>query len=175
MKIISFLLSLYLFTSCVNTSKRNIEKVVTEWQGKEIVIPEDIHYKILGRDTICDHLWAKPFRVFTYIDSVGCTSCQLQLQEWKELINFCKQQSIDISFVFVVHSSDFTKFTNDVKLYKFKEPIVYDYENQFHQMNKFPPYPYRTFLLNSKNQVQLIGSPIDNPQIWDLYKKVITH
>ena len=76
-------------------------------------------------------------------------------------------------FIFVVHSSDFKRFDAEVSFYKFDYPIIYDYHNSFDKLNKFPPAPYRTFLLDKDNKVQLIGSPINNPQIWELYKKVM--
>ena len=166
--IICFLLS------CVQSGKNDIKKIIQDWQEKEIVKPDIINYKILGKDTVCNELWDKPFRVLTYIDSVGCTGCRLRLPEWKMLIDSCRQQSIDISFIFIVHSSDFLSFTSDVKYQEFSEPIIYDYQNQFYKLNRFPPEPYRTFLLDSQNRVQLIGNPIETPQMWELYKKVIT-
>jgi len=148
--------------------------IMTEWQGKEITIPDILVYKILGRDTLCSDLWNKPFRIFTYIDSVGCTGCRFRLSEWKMLVDSCRQQSLDVSFIFVVHSSNFKHFTIDVKNHHFDEPIVYDYKNQFHRLNRFPPEPYRTFLLDNQNRVQIIGNPVETPQLWELYKAVIT-
>ena len=56
----------------------------------------------------------------------------------------------------------------------FDEPIIYDYHNQFFKLNQFPPDPYRTFLLDKQNKVQLIGNPVETPQLWELYNKVIT-
>lgn len=159
--------------TCGLSKKNDIKKIVQEWQSKEIIIPDQLTYKILGKDTLCDELWKSPFRIFTYIDSIGCTSCRLRLPEWKALIDSCREQSIDVSFIFAVHSSDFKRFTNDVKFHEFDEPIIYDFENRFYRLNRFPDDPYRTFLLNHENRVLLIGDPIGNPHLWQLYKKTI--
>ena len=160
--------------SC-NPKKREIKKIIQEWQGKEIIIPnEEIIYKISGRKIEDADLWSKSYKIFTYIDSVGCTSCQMGLNQWKELIDSCRDQLIDISFLFVVHSSNFTEFEDELLLYEFDYPIIYDYENTFERLNRFPSTPYRTFLLDKENKVILIGSPKNNRKLWNLYKQEIT-
>ena len=50
---------------------------------------------------------------------------------------------------------------------------IYDYNNDFEKLNHFPPAPYRTFLLDKENRVQVIGSPINNPEVWERYKNII--
>lgn len=148
-------------------------KMVGEWQGREIAIPANVTFKTLGRDTLCYDLLDKPFKILTYIDSTGCTSCQFGLHAWRGIIQLCRQQQLDVGFIFVVHSGDFRHFDADVLLYSFDYPIVYDYHDDFDKLNHFSPAPYRTFLLDKENKVQLIGSPIGNPQVWDLYLETI--
>ncbi len=164
-----------ILSSCGSSKKEDIKKIVQEWQGKEVLVPDgEITYKVLGRDTLCADLWDKPYKIFTYIDSIGCTSCQLGLPQWKALIDSCKQQQLDVSFLFAVHSSDFEYFGHEVRFNEFDYPLIYDYKNRFDKINHFPPSPYRTFLLDKNNKILLIGSPIHNPAVWALYKNVIT-
>jgi len=153
--------------------KNNIKKIVQEWQGKEILIPANVEYKILGQNTSGSTLWSSPHKILTYIDSVGCSGCKLGLSEWKMLIDSSKLQKLNVSFLFVIHSSDFIHFDREVRLHEFNYPIIYDYQNRFDSINHFHPAPYNTFLLDKDNKVQLIGSPINNPEMWELYKKAI--
>jgi len=154
--------------------KEDVKKIIQKWQGKEIIIPSDITFKSLGQDTASYFLLDKPFKIFTYVDSIGCTDCQLGVLAWRALIDSCNQQKMDIGFLFAVHSSDFEQFESQLKFYNFDYPIIFDYHNHFEKINKFPPAPYRTFLLDRYNKVILIGSPINKPLMWELYKKVIT-
>ena len=151
-----------LIFSCQMVRKDNVKKIMQEWYGKEILIPTEIEYRILGRDTVSSALWDKPYKILTYIDSIGCSSCQLGLPKWKMLIDSYKLQQIDIGFLFVIHSSDYDLLSWDIKENNFRHPVIYDYNNQFDKLNRFPPAPYRTFLLDKDNKVQLIGSPMDN-------------
>jgi len=148
-KRISIIFIVLFFCFCQTSRNEDVKKIIKKWQGREILIPDEIIFKTLGRDTVYTHLWEKTYKIFTYIDSIGCSSCQLGLTDWKKLINICQQQKIDLEFVFVVHSSDFEHFDNDVILYDFDYPIIYDYHNRFNKLNKFPPIPYSTFLLDT--------------------------
>ena len=160
--------------SCQN-NKSVVNQTVKEWQGKDILIPNGNYtYTILGRDTLYTDLWDKPYKILTYIDSIGCSACQMEIPQWMVLIDSCKLLHLDISFIFVIHSSDYKKLGYDIQLLGFDYPIIYDYQNSFDKINRFPPPPYRSFLLDKNNKVQVIGSPINNPKMWELYKKVIT-
>jgi len=160
-----------IFFSC--QPNKGVEQIVKEWQGKEILIPDgNLTYCVLGHDTCCTDLWDKPYKILTYIDSIGCSACQLGLHQWMVLIDSCKQLQLDVTFVFVIHSDDFMQLTRDVQFFGFDYPLIYDYQNSFDKINHFP-LSYRTFLLDKANKVKILGSPINNPRIWELYKKVI--
>ncbi len=164
---------IFLLFSCHISRKDDIKQIVREWQGKEVLVPAEPAYKILGRDTLCPDIWDQPYKIFTYIDSIGCTSCQLGLPQWKALIDSCYRQQINVKFIFAVHSSDYEYFGHELRFNEFNYPIIYDYHNDFDKLNRFPPAPYRTLLLDKDNRIQLIGSPVNNPAMWDLYLKII--
>jgi len=63
--------------------KGEVKKIIEDWMDKEILIPDDVMFQFFGRDTVCSYLWNKSHKVFTYIDSIGCSSCQLDLFVWK--------------------------------------------------------------------------------------------
>ena len=46
-------------------------------------IPTHSIFTIQGKDTVDFSLADADYKVVTYIDSVGCTSCKLQLPRWK--------------------------------------------------------------------------------------------
>ena len=169
-----FLLAAFLLTSCQWKNQNEFQRIVYKWQGRKIRMPRnEMQFKIMGRDTLCVDLWNKPYKIFTYVDSIGCTSCQLGLPKWKELIDSCILQQMNVSFLFVVHSNDYEEFERALKIFEFSYPIIYDYKNDFEKLNHFPPAPFRTFLLGKDNKVEAIGTPVDNPALWELYKKII--
>lgn len=164
--------------SCDSPQKKAQKKarqVVEEWMGKEIKLPDhEMTYKSMGRDTACSEIWDKPNKIFVYIDSVGCTSCRLGLSRWKEIIDSCRTEHPDLGFLFVVHSVSYRRFERELRDAEFTYPIIYDYRNEFHKLNQFPPDPYRTYLLDKNNKITVIGSPVTNTKMWHLYKKMLS-
>jgi hypothetical protein len=58
---------------------------------------------------------------------------------------------------------------------KFAYPIFFDREDKLNSINRFPrKTEFQCFLLDSSNRVISIGDPTLNPQIWELYKEVVT-
>ncbi|MCL2074080.1 MAG: hypothetical protein FWH18_09170 [Marinilabiliaceae bacterium] len=165
-----FILAIFVLSSCKESQQKRSEKIVSEWKDREIIIPDNITFKSLRQDTLCTYLWDKPYKIFTYIDSIGCTACNMNLYGWKGIIQLCKQEQFDVGFIFAVHSSNYNSFDADIVMYSFDYPIIYDYNNDFDKLNNFPPAPYRTFLLDKDNKVLLVGSPIGNIEMWEKYK-----
>lgn len=61
-----------LFSSCKESEKDKIARLVEEWEGKEILFPAHSFFTIQGKDTVDFSLADADYKVVTYIDSVGC-------------------------------------------------------------------------------------------------------
>lgn len=174
-----YLILLLIFLSLFNCSsykeKEYINKIVHEWKNKKIIFPEYTQVKILGKDTICSDLQTKNIKILIYIDSIGCTACKLNFYDWNEKIKSLSDIN-DLVFLFYIHSKDYKNFTNTLKGEGFNYPIFYDTQNKLATTNHFPKdQRFNTFLLNNENKVQLIGNPLGNKGMWELYIKEIKH
>lgn len=103
-----FLLLLSLLAACQESDKERLTRLVQEWDGKEIAFPAQAVFTVQGRDTV-DFRWqSAPYRIVTYVDSLGCASCKLQLPKWKQLI--AETDSLfgrdKLSYVFFFHPKD---------------------------------------------------------------------
>ena len=165
--------------SCKNNRKeKNDAEIVNEWIGKEIRFPENLPCYVLGRDTLsglCNELFRKEYKILTYVDSTGCSSCQLKLSEWQQLIEeadglfdgkvgfllyFQPKSLRDIYYLFVLE--------------KFIHPVIIDMAGIINRMNQFPQkMEYQCFLLDGDNKVLAVGNPVLNPHIWEFYKSQI--
>lgn len=149
-------------------------KAVEEWQSKEIVFPVDLDARILGRDTFCNDLFDKQLKVLIYIDSSGCTPCRMHLFQWNEVIKECKEYVDHLAFIFVVHTDNPKKIDIICEQNKFDYPIFYDCLGKMEQLNHFPKQAaFQTFLLEKDNKVKLIGDPLGNQKLMNLYMKII--
>lgn len=165
--------SIFVFYCMIGCHSNSNLKIIEYWQNKKIQIPDHLCWKSFGKDTfVSNNILNTPFKILIYIDSIGCSPCRLQLPEWKTLMNECKQSNIEISFLFVIHSSNYRPLESEFYFEDFSYPVIYDYNNDINKMNQFPKeHNFHTFLLDKDNKVLLVGSPINNRKMWRLYKQ----
>ena len=148
--------------------------IVKYWIDREIIIP-NLDAKINGRDTICNDIITKKYKILVYIDTTGGISCRLKLLDWQKYIDQIKSISNDIGFLFVVFSNNYQKFEDLQLKNHFHYPVFYDPKARLNQTNNLPKDDrYQVFLLNENNRVWGIGNPILNSEIHKLYEKIIT-
>lgn len=173
-----FILLLFsiLLISCKQSKKEEISHLVKEWQGKEILFPESMIFSRYATDTVDYAIPQSNYKVLIYIDSMGCTSCKLQLNKWKELVAYTDSLTKGaVPFLFVFHPKDRKEISYLLKREGVKFPVCIDTDDTLNKLNKFPSdMTFQTFLLDKNNRVTALGNPIHNLAIKELYLKHIT-
>ncbi len=159
-----------IWTSCQNAERSYLVNTVKEWEGKEIKFPAESVFTQYMYDTV-KYDTDLNFKLMVYVDSIGCTSCKLQLHKWKSFLHEMDSVSNDkIALLFYVCPNDKREFEHILKRDKFDYPICVDEHDSLNIMNHFSSDPrFQVFLLDKKNRVIAVGSPILNPKIKDLY------
>ena len=170
------LLLLFLLTACKENNKEKFAQLVQEWQGKEIVFPERMVFTRFVTEQVEYQIPETAYKILIYVDSTGCTSCKLQLPKWKELIAYTDSiTNNSIPFIFVFQSKDDKELRYILKRDNFDRPVCIDRNSQLDKLNKFPQdITFQTFLLDRDNKVKVIGNPVHNLAVKDLYLKQIT-
>ena len=170
------LLLLSLLTACKENNKEKFALLVQEWQGKEIVFPQNMAFTRFVTEPVDYRIPDAEYKVLVYVDSIGCTSCKLQLPKWKELIAHVDSATNgNIPFIFVLQSKDDRELRYILKRDNFDRPVCIDRNNRFDELNQFPQdITFQTFLLDKDNKVKVIGNPVHNLAVRDLYLKQIT-
>ena len=170
------LLLLSLLTACKENNKEKFAQLVQEWQGKEIVFPQNMAFTRFVTEPVDYRIPDAEYKVLVYVDSVGCTSCKLQLPKWKELIAHVDSATNgNVPFIFVFQSKDDRELRYILKCDNFDRPVCIDRNNRFDELNQFPQdITFQTFLLDKDNKVKVIGNPVHNLAVRDLYLKQIT-
>lgn len=171
----SFFFSLALF-SCVESDKDRILRQVAEWEGREIVFPARPVFTVQGRDTVACPSGSSSYRILTYVDSVGCTSCKLQLPKWKELMaEVDSATGGSVPFLFYFHPKDLKELRYLTRRDGFTYPVCFDEKDELNRLNGFPAdMTFQTFLLDADNRVAAIGNPVHNPDVKRLYLRILT-
>jgi hypothetical protein len=172
---LSLTLVCFISFSCKNKSseKNEVEKYIE----KNIQMPKD-SILLLKNDSVLSikkaNLESDKIKIVSRINS-QCHSCVHHLDQWKqELMKRFKDRSIQ--FVFYLYTDSFELFKR--KFYhriSGTYPLLIDTTNAFIRDNNLPKMDQRfhTFLLNRKNEVILVGNPLLNSEIRELYLKEI--
>ncbi len=170
--IIFILFSLF---SCGNQKKEDIAALLKTWSGKEILFPTNPVFTVQDKDTI-DFSTLGKYKILTYVDSIGCISCKLQLGKWKTFMEEVDSLGMDsVRFLFFFSPEKRRDLLITLKSERFIYPICIDKENRLNELNHFPASDmnFHTFLLDKDNKVLAIGNPIHNPKVKELYLKII--
>ena len=167
-----------LSTGCKeNKQKKEIAKIVQEWQQKEVVFPSEMIFTKYGTDSIEYEIPPSAYKVLMYVDSIGCTSCKLQLHKWKEFI--AEVDSVtngEVPILFFFHPKDLREISYLLKRDGIDIPVCIDREDKLNMMNGFPSrQEFQTFLLDRDNKVVFIGNPINNIRVKEMYLKEISN
>ena len=164
-----------LVSSCEESEKERLSRLVNEWAGKEILFPAHSTFTIQGKDTV-DFLYLDAeYKVVTYIDAIGCTCCKRQLPRGKELL--AEVDSLTggrVSFLFYFHPKDLKELRFLTRREGFTYPVCFDEKDDFNCLNHFPSESmFQTFLLDKESRVIALGNPIQNPKVKELYLNLI--
>lgn len=179
MKWIYLLLCLSLFCMCSVSERENIVNLTKEWSGKEVLFPKKYVLNVYLEDSVISYnkIEVQQYAILTYIDSIGCMSCKMNLPEWTKFIwdlDSISNRTIPCLFIFNPKNDDKKRMADLLRRTGFSYPVCVDERDSFNLLNKFPKDErFRTFLLNNENRVIAIGNPIHNPKVKELYLNII--
>ncbi len=174
-KIVTLIMCVWMLASCLESREEAMLRLVNEWNGKEIKFPSRSVFTIQGRDTVDFEFRNADYKIVTYVDSAGCTSCKLQLHRWKELV--AEVDSLtggSVPFLFYFHPKDMKELRYLTRRDDFIHPVCFDGQDELNHLNRFPSdMTFQTLLLDKSNKVVAIGNPVLNPKVKELYLKLI--
>lgn len=166
---------LLFFFSCKESDKERITRLMVQWQGKEVQFPSRMIFTKFASDTVDYQIPQSDYKVVVYVDSIGCTSCKLQLAKWKELIatlDSATGGSIPVLFFF--QSNNVREIKYILKRDGFDMPVCINTNDELNKLNNFSSdINFQTFLLDKNNRIKVIGNPILNLSVRELYLNTI--
>ena len=80
----------------------------------------------------------------------------------------------NVPFIFFFQTKNVRELMYILRRDNFSHPVCIDTEDSFNKLNRFPrEMMFQTFLVDSENRVKVIGNPIHNLSVKDLYLKEI--
>lgn len=161
-----FLNLVFLLLNCSKPTNTNYKDIISNWKGRHIVLPElKTNYGTIDSNNV--------FKLVTRING-DCYPCLVQLKIWSAFVNDVSKEH-KVSFYIYVYISD-TLVYNELnrKEIHFNYPVIFDQNDQFKKLNNLNKNEiFHTMLLDHSNKEIIIGNPIINPKLRELYKQTI--
>jgi hypothetical protein len=172
-KILYFIVLAVSFVLYECKDKTVTEQLLRDWIGRTIDFPNIEVIYASGKDTVDTVHNLQNYKILCYTDSAGCTKCKLYLDMWKSHIN---ELGSKVAFLFYFYPKDEKELLSMLKSeYFINYPVYIDRNDELNRRNHFLNNPiFQCFLLDKDNRILAIGNPASNPEIWELYKKIIT-
>ena len=160
--------------SCNNHIKHEIAKL----KAKPIIIPLSQIRLENNNSEIIPSEKSSNFKLVVYYDSTKCSLCEIEkIYLWKDYIDDVKNIRNDIDYIFIFTPKEKDSFALIEELRK-KEPTIpvyIDSEGTFMNINPHIPKDprFHTLLLDENNNVILVGDPLHNKKLLEMYDRVI--
>lgn len=166
-----FLLALFICGGCKNQRKEEIKNEIVSRIGSRVILPDSLQYRSL-MDSIVP-IPEKSIKIVTFING-ECFQCLNSFIEWKDAMHEF-QSFNEISILFYVKTQDFKSLKKPLADIEFLHPFFIDPRSDILYLNHIPENQRlaHTFLLNKNNEIVLMGSPVNHPKLWELYKQQI--
>lgn len=174
MKFLLILISIILFLSCTETRHR--KKQLERLFSTEIILPDT---SLLFNKSPDSLNWDIPAKMVMYFDAEICASCAIaHIEEWNKIkhITETKKNKFRTLFIFAPKQKDIQTIKQVFQVIHLENKLVYIDDRQNFITNN-PTIPedamFHTFLLDRKNKIVLVGNPVHNEKLWELYKNTI--
>lgn len=165
-RIFFFLSIVFLGYNCSESIKTRDADVVNYWNGKQVILPEfKSNYGTIASNG--------SLKIVSRING-DCYSCLEQLKNWSAFVNDVLKER-EVSFYIYVYISD-TLVYNELnrKEIHFNYPVIFDQNDQFKKLNNLNINEiFHTMLLDHSNKEIIIGNPIINTKLRELYIQTI--
>lgn len=119
------------------------------------------------------------FKYIIYSDSTRCTPCAInKMYIWNSLLEYSKNYNGQLKFYFIfcparkdLQEMKFALIKNS----RFHYPVVLDTLGEFEKLNSHLPRnnALHAFLLDENNNVVLVGDPLHNKEIKNMFYKIV--
>lgn len=156
-----FFIALFVLSGCRGlTTENKIRHVIS----RRIIIPEQICNTYMGEKSYSAILW---------ISKTECTKCRINTLP--AYMDFYESTRDYLSFFVIISSPGSLDYSQSVEDLCLPFSVFFDERNRFRFYNWHVPNEseYHFFLLDSSNNPVIVGDPVVNPEIYNLYETVL--
>lgn len=177
MKRLLLLTAIVIMTGCANRMRNNLNDIL----GSSVYIPEDMSY-IAGVDE--DNIHETQIKLIQCYTAEECSTCKVaSLDSWLQYQGLYNEFDFGM-YIILRPLADREKTEEQIQALKLqldgkklKYNIYIDNNDRYATINKMVAANplFSTILLDKKNNVVMVGDPVSNPKINELFMKTIAN
>jgi len=178
---ILLLVFIVFFAACNSPEEKrekNISEILNKLQGKKFTFPDSV--QVIYKDSLYGAEKLKPLLKKKYKITAkiygDCHVCVESLKKWEEqIINKCDTGRV--AFLFYIYVTKLYSFRADLyQKITLDYPLILDSADYYIRNNNLENYDerFQDFMLDKENRIKIIGNPLDNPQLAELYLNELT-
>ena len=160
---------------CKGSNKRDIETILSEMKSQPIDLCLDrMVCRYENRDTCISDEQCYDYKMVMYMDSTECSPCRINdLYLWNDYVDR-KPSKTKFYFIFSIKKVDVVNSYLALADAGFHDCVYFDTCQAFKNSNKVIPAErqFHTFLMNAKNEIIMVGNPVENRDIQELFNKI---
>lgn len=180
------LLIILVSTSCISKHNNNnnnneeirLKNIIEGVLGEKLNVPDNVKvYKPLSEYKLdSTEMFSSNFKIYSHVN-VSCGTCVRNIDLWNSFIAELKKY--DIPIILICSSNDNYVLLEYVcereQKLSFEYPFILDTKNEFLKKNQFMNecQDFKTVLTNKDDEILLIGNPINNKGIKNIYLKYL--
>lgn len=106
-------------------------------------------------------------------DTGDCSPCSMGINEWYIYHLDMEYRGLRGDIIYILKEGIHLPLSVDTILEQYGLYKYYDYGDLTEQNDFLQECGYSTFLISSDNSVLLVGSPLDEPKLWNVYRKAL--
>lgn len=173
--LLAFSIIASLAVSCSNNGrKEHLKMLLRDRIGDSIVFPSSLVKS--GSDSSIleiDNFSNCNYKLVVFTDG-DCGKCITELYEWKDYLEDNKELFKDVRKIFVINSNNFPRFEYTIEKAAIYLPYFYDSTNRFTECNMLDEEFLHTLLLDNNDKILIVGSPINNNAMKEIYLNLLS-
>ena len=150
------------FVACGNRKEASVRQELDEIVGLQMLLSTDSVFRN-GRNKV----------LVLLKDTGDCSPCSMGINEWYVYHLDMEENDLRGDIVYVMKENMHLPLSVDSLLDQYGLYGSYSY-NEMMKRNPFlRECRYSTFLVSADGKIKLVGSPLDSPSLWNIYRKAM--
>ena len=156
------------------------QKTLVEMSKHKVVLPlEEMGCFHSAVDTVeRKEVVPMKYNFVHYVDSSQCSPCALdRMYNWNKLVDEYSSKGVRFVFIIEPKKEQLEDVHFAIESSGLRNPVYVDSLYAFSRQNSFLPEDqmYRSFLLDKNGKIILVGNPLENNDIKQLWNKLVKH